>query len=286
MIGIKRVVVTGASRGIGLELCRLLMRAGGFEVVGTSRAWHYHRGAHAELSALAASTQAGGGLRPSSFSALDLDLADAGSRLGFPLALAGALRNSKLNVLVNNAGYYPSRAGAWDAATFRTVMEVNALAPLRLAEELRQQGAAEDYHAVGVTSGLGRLSALRAPYSAALPACHSVADLAALPFVEDYLSSSGSGSGSGGGAPQPVAPLYSLSKAVLNRGTRLLAEAWGGAARASAVDPGWCSTAMGGSAAPRTPREGALSILAVILGSADTVGTGGVHTCKGVRVDP
>jgi NAD(P)-dependent dehydrogenase (short-subunit alcohol dehydrogenase family) len=285
MFGVKRVVVTGASRGIGLELCRLLMRAGGFEVVGTSRAWHYHRGALGELRELAASTQAGGGLRPSSFSALDLDLADAGSRLGFPLALAGALRNSKLNVLVNNAGYYPSRPGAWDAATFRTVMEVNALAPLRLAEELRQQCVADDFHAVAVTSGLGRLSALRAPYSAALPACQSVADLAAVPFVEDYLSSSASSSSSSS-APPPVAPLYGLSKAALNRGTRLLAEAWGSAARASAVDPGWCSTAMGGPTAPRSPREGALSILAIILGSVDTVGTGGVFTSKGVRVDP
>jgi len=249
--------------------------------VGTSRSWDGAQPALAELRALAASTRAGGGLRPGAFSPVALDVASAESRLAFPLALAGALRNSKVNVLVNNAGHYPQPTGAWDAATLRAAMEANALGPLQLAQELHQQCAAEDFHAVGVTSGLGRLSALRAPYSAALPACHSLADLAALPFVEGYGSSSSS---AGGGAP--VAPAYSISKAALNRGTQLLAAAWGGSGRASAVDPGWCSTSMGGPTAPRTPREGALSILSIILGSADTVGTGCVYTCKGVRVDP
>jgi NAD(P)-dependent dehydrogenase (short-subunit alcohol dehydrogenase family) len=276
MLQVKRVVVTGASRGIGYELCRLLLRAGGFEVVGTSRSWEAAAPALQALSDLAAGTQRGGGQRPSSFSALSLDIGDAGSRLGFPLALAGVLRNSKVNVLVNNAARYPTPTSQWDAATLRAALETNTLGPLRLAEELRQNAGAEDYHVVNVTSGLGRLAALRPPYPAALAACHSVADLAALPFVEGYAAGAAAGS----------APAYSLSKAALNRGTRLLADAWGSAGRASAVDPGWCSTAMGGATAPRSPRDGALSVLALVLGSAETVGSGGVFTSKGARIEP
>jgi NAD(P)-dependent dehydrogenase (short-subunit alcohol dehydrogenase family) len=275
MLGLKRVVVTGASRGIGYELVRLLLNAGGFEVVGTSRAWEDSKSSLASLTSLAASTQSGGGRRPSTFSPLTLDVGDSDSRLGFPRALAGVLRNSKLHVLVNNAGLFPSPSGRWSEEAFRGLLASNAVGPLRLAEDLRQF-AADDFHVVNVTSGLGRLALVRPPYRAALEACRSLQDLEALPYVEAY----------GAEAPQGSAPAYSLSKAALNRGTRLLAEAWGGAARVSAVDPGWCATAMGGPSAPRKPAEGALSVLHMVLSSADTVGTGKVHTSKGQVVEP
>jgi len=40
-------------------------------------------------------------------------------------------------------------------------------------------------------------------------------------------------------------PAYKVSKAALNRGTRLLASgALKGVARVNAVDPGWCKTDM------------------------------------------
>ena len=266
----KRVVVTGASRGIGFDLCRLLVRAGGYEVVGTSRSWPGE--ALEELRALAAGTQSGGGQRSSSFSGLTLDNSSADSRLRFPLALSRVLRNSKLHALVNNAAVYPQPTSAWDAETFRNVMETNAVGPLRLAMDLHQF-AADDFHVVNVTSGLGRLALLGAPYRAAVEACHSVGDLAALPFVEGY----------GAGASSP-APLYALSKAALNRGTRVLADAWGSSARVSSVDPGWCSTSMGGPSAPRSSRDGALSLLAIILGNSG--GSGNVFSCKGGKVDP
>jgi len=252
------------------------MRAGGFEVVGTARAWEGSRSALAELLALAQTTQLGGGLRPSTFKPLYLDVSSAGSRLEFPAALAEVLRNSKLNALVNNAGVFPQPPGAWDASTLKSVLETNALGPLRLAEDLRQQCAAADFHAVNVTSGLGKLAALREPYRARLAACCSVKDLAALPFVEDYAAAGATSSAS--------APAYSISKAALNRGTRLLAEAWQRSEhRISAVDPGWCSTAMGGPTAPRSPRDGALSILSIVLGNPDTVGSGNVFSSKGLK---
>ena len=273
MLGAKRVVVTGASRGLGFDLCRLLMRAGGFEVVGTSRSWDAAKPALHELRELASSTQAGGGLRPSTFSALPLDVSDAESVLRFPAALARVLRNSKLNVLVNNAAHYPLPAAAWDEAALRAALEANAAGPLRLAGELLASGA-DDFHVVSVTSGLGRLAALREPYRALAAAVRGAEDAAALPFVAGY----------GGGAAAGSAPAYSISKAALNAGTVALAEAWRGSARLSAVDPGWCRTAMGGEGAPRSSRDGALSILAIVLGSAETIGTGGIFSSAGARV--
>ena len=66
-----------------------------------------------------------------------------------------------------------------------------------------------------------------------------------------------------------------MSKAALGRGTQLLAQAWAGSERrASAVDPGWCKTQMGGASAPRSSDEGSLSILALVVGSPKVIGSG------------
>jgi NAD(P)-dependent dehydrogenase (short-subunit alcohol dehydrogenase family) len=58
------------------------------------------------------------------------------------------------------------------------------------------------------------------------------------------------------------APAYSMSKTALNAFTRLLAHAYrDSGVLVNAVDPGWVRTAMGGLSAPRSPREGADSIV-------------------------
>jgi NAD(P)-dependent dehydrogenase (short-subunit alcohol dehydrogenase family) len=58
------------------------------------------------------------------------------------------------------------------------------------------------------------------------------------------------------------APAYSMSKAALNAFTRILADAYrGSGVLANTVDPGWVHTDMGGPSAPRSPEQGADTIV-------------------------
>jgi NAD(P)-dependent dehydrogenase (short-subunit alcohol dehydrogenase family) len=58
------------------------------------------------------------------------------------------------------------------------------------------------------------------------------------------------------------APAYSISKAALNALTRILAHTYqADSVLVNAVDPGWVRTDMGGPSAPRSPQEGADTIV-------------------------
>jgi NAD(P)-dependent dehydrogenase (short-subunit alcohol dehydrogenase family) len=108
------VLVTGANRGIGLELCRLF-RTRGDTVIGVCRT------PSPELSAL--------GLRVIA----NVDVTDERSID----TLVHSLEKIRIDVLVHNAGILRSEAlGMISYDSIREQLETNALAPLRLTERL------------------------------------------------------------------------------------------------------------------------------------------------------
>ena len=131
----------------------------------------------------------------------------------------------RLDVLVNNAGIYLDQQASLldlDLADFRLTMETNFYGPLRLCRAFAPLMRRQQYgRIVNVSSGYGALSEM------------------------------------GAGAPA-----YSISKAALNALTCVLAdELRGGDIKVNAACPGWVHTQMGGPEAPRTPAEGADTIV-------------------------
>lgn len=107
-------VVTGANRGIGLEMCRQLA-ARGEEVLAVCRT------PSKELSSLKVRVVDG----------VDVTADTAAS------AIESALGAGRIDVLVNNAGVLvPGGLDALDAEAMRKQYEVNAIAPLRLTKAL------------------------------------------------------------------------------------------------------------------------------------------------------
>ena len=109
-----QAVVTGANRGIGLELCRQL-KARGDAVIAVCRK------NSPELDALGVRIEAG------------VDVSEAASVSELPKRLKGV----EIDVLVNNAGIL--RADGLDRINFEAIdeqFEVNALGPLRVTTAL------------------------------------------------------------------------------------------------------------------------------------------------------
>jgi NAD(P)-dependent dehydrogenase (short-subunit alcohol dehydrogenase family) len=111
------ILISGANRGIGLELARLYLSRG-FEVVAGVR-----DPASAPAGALAGAT------------VLALDVASDES----VAALAAALKGRPIDILVNNAGVIgPPRQSSTDMdfAGFLDTLNVNTVGPLRLTQAL------------------------------------------------------------------------------------------------------------------------------------------------------
>jgi carbonyl reductase 1 len=242
----RTVLVTGASRGLGLETCRQLAERG-LAVILTSRGG----------SGEAAAKRLGVRWEP-------LDVSDAGSvtALSDRLARAGVT----LNVLVNNAGI--SMTG-FDADVVRGTLDVNFFGALRVTEALLPR-LADGGNIVMVSSGMGELSI----YPEALRHRFLDPELTRPALVElltSFVRAVEAGRHAEAGWPSSA---YRVSKAGLNALTRILArELAGRHTRVNAVCPGWVRTDMGGRSATRGVEQGAASI--VWAAAAETGPTGG-----------
>lgn len=108
------VVITGANRGIGLELARHYA-AEGCEVIGVCRQ------SSDELAGVAAQV---------------VDGVDITTDAGID-KLKSSLASKRISLLINNAGLLQDeQLGSIEFDSIRTQMEINAYAPLRVAEAL------------------------------------------------------------------------------------------------------------------------------------------------------
>jgi NAD(P)-dependent dehydrogenase (short-subunit alcohol dehydrogenase family) len=129
------VLITGANRGIGLELARQYAAAG-WQVIATARQ------SSAELDALGVRVE-------------PLDLADADA-----VPALAAQMDAPLDLLIANAGTNHPMNGktADDARAWAEMMMVNAIAPYILAKVLLPRLGQASGKAIAISSGMGSIA--------------------------------------------------------------------------------------------------------------------------------
>ena len=209
----KSVLITGANRGLGLEFSKQYGEAG-WRVYACCR----RVDDALNLNALAA--------RLSNISVHALDVADFAQ----VDALSRQLGDVSLDVLLLNAGIYGDASrhgfGALDYARWAETLQVNTLAPIKVAEAFQKQlQRSERKLIVAITSLMGSM-----------------------------------GDNRGGGAI-----LYRSSKAALNAAMKSLAiDLKGRGISVLVLHPGWVQTDMGGQEAPTKAAESISGMRAVI----------------------
>jgi NAD(P)-dependent dehydrogenase (short-subunit alcohol dehydrogenase family) len=143
----QRVLITGANRGIGLELARQYLERGDL-VLATAR----NLDAAADLQTLAAA-------HPDRCHLLALDVTDEDA-IAAAAAQAAALV-AGLDVLINNAGVFPrnERPETLDAQALLHTLHTNAVAPLIVVRELLDLlRLGQQPRILNITSQLGSLT--------------------------------------------------------------------------------------------------------------------------------
>jgi NAD(P)-dependent dehydrogenase (short-subunit alcohol dehydrogenase family) len=170
--GQRRAIVTGANRGIGLEVSRQLATAGLHVVLGSRIA----AAGEAAARSLAA--------RGLDVKAHPLDVTDDESVRALVHHVDHALGGA--DVLVNNAAVLLDENGAvleLEVQRFRDCMETNVYGPLRLAQALMPGMISRGYgRVVNVSSGAGQVSTMSdyaPPYSLSKAALNALTRLLA-----------------------------------------------------------------------------------------------------------
>ncbi len=147
----KKVIVTGGNRGIGLEICQQLVERG-YEVILTARNESVGRKAADEIGA----------------SFFLLDVASESSIQSFISQFSES--HDSLDVLINNAGIYidgDQHAINVDFDIVHQTMETNVYGPWRLINGLIPLlSKSDDPRIINISSGLGAMSDMGSGYPA------------------------------------------------------------------------------------------------------------------------
>ncbi|MET0718945.1 MAG: SDR family oxidoreductase [Pseudoxanthomonas sp.] len=142
----RRSLVTGANRGLGLELCRQLLEGGG-RVVAACR----HPGKATALNTLA-------GEYPGRLHVAPLDVSEPKSHAALAKELPLLTDGEPLDLLVNNAGVLRGgeRYGSVQATDLETSFRTHALGPFLLVQTLTAQ-LAEGARVANISSEIGSI---------------------------------------------------------------------------------------------------------------------------------
>jgi len=174
----QKILVTGANRGIGLEICKQLL-AKNCEVIATARD-------HEKLTKAFAVEQ------KDEIHFLEMDVSDPESILR--AAETAAKQFPHLDVLINNAGILSSRATLtnmkWE--DFEKVLATNFYGPLRVIREfLPLLRKSKDARIINISSGMGAWDDLvgnYAPYRMSKHSLNAMTQMLAHELQSEHIS--------------------------------------------------------------------------------------------------